>query len=239
MEDRFRYDGKRVLVVGCYSGMGAAAAKVVVVARRRGAWCRLPGSRLRARRPSPHATLRDCARPSTTSSHPLGTHRPALLLRGAPADTPRTGGLRGATSPRCAGVVGRRARLTCRRAALSPSSRRTPGCGFVERMPLHHGVCCGTDGYDGAPRLGGHAPRSARRRATRCRRRRSSVYTMKTRHRCRRGRRPRELHQPGTDRDADDAGVREGRRRRVHRQVQTGRWIAKPSPRSRRGPWRS
>ena len=29
MEDRFRYDGKRVLVVGCYSGMGAAAAKVV------------------------------------------------------------------------------------------------------------------------------------------------------------------------------------------------------------------
>jgi NAD(P)-dependent dehydrogenase (short-subunit alcohol dehydrogenase family) len=29
MEDRFRYDGKRVLVVGCYSGMGAATAKIV------------------------------------------------------------------------------------------------------------------------------------------------------------------------------------------------------------------
>ena len=29
MEDRFRYDGKRALVVGCYSGMGEAAAKVV------------------------------------------------------------------------------------------------------------------------------------------------------------------------------------------------------------------
>jgi len=29
MEDRFRYDGKRCLVVGCYSGMGAATAKIV------------------------------------------------------------------------------------------------------------------------------------------------------------------------------------------------------------------
>ena len=29
MEDRFRYDGKRALVVGCYSGMGAATAKIV------------------------------------------------------------------------------------------------------------------------------------------------------------------------------------------------------------------
>lgn len=29
MPDRFRYDGKRVLVVGCYSGMGAATAAVV------------------------------------------------------------------------------------------------------------------------------------------------------------------------------------------------------------------
>jgi NAD(P)-dependent dehydrogenase (short-subunit alcohol dehydrogenase family) len=29
MHDLFRYDGKRVLVVGCYSGMGAATARVV------------------------------------------------------------------------------------------------------------------------------------------------------------------------------------------------------------------
>src|SRR5439155_24403668 len=29
MENRFRYDGKRALVVGCYSGMGAATAKIV------------------------------------------------------------------------------------------------------------------------------------------------------------------------------------------------------------------
>jgi NAD(P)-dependent dehydrogenase (short-subunit alcohol dehydrogenase family) len=29
MEDRFRYDGKRALVVGCFSGMGAATAKIV------------------------------------------------------------------------------------------------------------------------------------------------------------------------------------------------------------------
>ena len=29
MENRFRYDGKRALVVGCYSGMGEATAKIV------------------------------------------------------------------------------------------------------------------------------------------------------------------------------------------------------------------
>ena len=29
MDDLFRYDGKRALVVGCYSGMGAATAKIV------------------------------------------------------------------------------------------------------------------------------------------------------------------------------------------------------------------
>ena len=29
MDNRFRYDGKRALVVGCYSGMGAATAKIV------------------------------------------------------------------------------------------------------------------------------------------------------------------------------------------------------------------
>lgn len=31
MENRFRYDNKRALVVGCYSGMGAATAKVVAL----------------------------------------------------------------------------------------------------------------------------------------------------------------------------------------------------------------
>ena len=29
MEDQFRYDGKRALVVGCFSGMGAATAKIL------------------------------------------------------------------------------------------------------------------------------------------------------------------------------------------------------------------
>ena len=183
MEDRFRYDGKRVLVVGCYSGMGGGC-EGGLVARRRGAWCRLPGSRLRA-------GVLHAMRPPGSRGHrrrpriPLGTDRPALLLRGAPQTRPAPEVFAVNFAAMRHVVEGVHPHIPKGGAVAIISSNA--GLQFIEHMrsSWRCSVPTATTARAGRTRT----PTSSAT-ATRCRRRRSSSHD-EARHRCRRGRRPR------------------------------------------------
>ena len=186
MEDRFRYDGKRVLVVGCYSGMGAAAAKVVssLGGEVHGVDFRDPDYELAS---FTRCDLRDRAAIDDLLASLSGPIDRLFYCAGLPQTRPAPEVFAVNFAAMRHVVEGVHPHIPKGGAVAIISSNA--GLQFIEHMPLLMEVL-GTDGYDGALRLGGHAPRRARRRLLAVEGGDHRLHD-EARHRCRRGRRPR------------------------------------------------
>ena len=169
MEDRFRYDGKRVLVVGCYSGMGAAAAKVVSSSAAR---CMVSTSGIPTTswRPSRDCDLRDRAAIDDVLASLSGPIDRLFYCAGLPQTRPAPEVIE-VNFAAMRHVVEGVHRSIPKGGAIAIISSNA-GLQFMEHMALLTEVL-GTDGYDGACAWATRTPTSSAT-ATRCRRRRSS-----------------------------------------------------------------